>query len=63
MEIKELPSFSGDNCHRDIANVNKGQSGNYAKQFFRPPNIYMCCNGEEKQLTNDEYEDLLNHLC
>jgi len=63
MTIEETPSFSGDTCHRDILNVTKGQSGNYAKEYFRPPNIFMCCDGVEKQVTEDEYVELLNNLC
>ena len=63
MEIVELPSISGDDCHVDIRNVSARASGNYAKTYFCPPNIYMCCDGNEIQLTTAQYEDLLNNLC
>ncbi len=63
MELEATLSYSGDDCHMEILNVNKGPSGNYAKKYFRPPQIFMCCEGEEKQLSLEEYEDLLNHLC
>lgn len=63
MIIEHTPSISGDDCHVDIKNVNKKQSGNYAKANFRPPAIFMCCDGVAMQLAEHEYEDLLNNLC
>lgn len=57
------PSDSGDLCHYDIRGLSNGKSGNFAKSYFKPPNLYMCCNGNELQITSEQYEDLLNNLC
>ena len=63
MQLGVTPSGSGDDCHRDITNVTNGQSRKYAKNHFRPPSVFMCCDGEERELNIEQYEDLLNNLC
>lgn len=63
MNIENTPTESGDDCHRDILNVTNKVSGNFAKKHFKSPSIYMCCPDGVKQLTQEQYEDLLSNLC
>lgn len=63
MEIANTVSESGDECHRDIMNVEDKYALKYAPARIKPPTVYMCCDGVEIQLTQVQYEDLLNNLC
>jgi hypothetical protein len=63
LKIEEEESISGDKCHRDLLNVPNGVAGRFFAKHFKPPNIYMCCDDKEVELTPKQYEDLLNNLC
>lgn len=63
MQLSNTVSVTGDMCHRDILNINDNDAGRYVKANMRPPSIFMCCDGNEKQLTVEEYQDLKNNLC
>lgn len=63
MDIINTTTESGDDCHRDILNITNTVAGNFAKEHFKSPSIYMCCPSGVKQLTTEQYEDLLNNLC
>jgi len=63
MTLVEEPSNTGDKCHIDIREVKDNKAGNFAKSYFKPPNIFMCCSGEETKITSEQYSNLLNNLC
>lgn len=63
MSLTDEQSDSGDKCHRNIRNVGKSASQKYAREHIKSPNIYICCNGDERQLTKGEHEDLKNLQC
>lgn len=63
MEIVEELSDSGDECHRDLRNIKDKHSQKFAKNNFRPPDLFICCNEQATQITSEQYADLKNNLC
>lgn len=62
-QLENTESESHDFCHYDIVNTPKNASQKVAKGHIKAPNVFMCCDGQEFQLTQPQYEDLLNNLC
>lgn len=63
IEIIQSDSDKGDKCHHDIVNFKDKLTDKFSQKYFQPPNIYVCCNGEEKRLGYKEFIILNQYKC
>jgi len=52
----------GDFCHRDIVCVDDKNSKKFAKDYFVPPNIYVCYDGNFYEINEIQYRKLLEFI-
>ncbi len=49
-----------DKCHVDIQNISDDKREEFANIYCKPPNIYICIEGEEVPLDEPEFRNLKN---
>lgn len=58
----QTDSLTGDTCHYDIYGIVKDKGKPYVEGFCRKPNMYICVDGESKQIVSDEDHELMAEL-
>lgn len=62
VSLEKTLSDSNDDCHIDICGANEKKCKDFAKSYFKYPNIFVCCKGTIINLTNENIENLNNFI-
>lgn len=44
-----------DICHKDIVGIPKEKAEEFADKFCKPPNVFVCINGEEQEISQEQF--------
>jgi len=55
--LEHVRSSTGDDCHVDVVDLSNEQAKNYFKEYFKPPNVYICGGDRAIQLTQDQFQN------
>jgi hypothetical protein len=44
-----------DICHKDLIKISEEKAEEFANKFCKPPNVYICIEGEEKQISPEQF--------
>ena len=59
-KIEPTDGGNGDLCHYDVFDSKRKGQESFAKDFFKPNNIYKCINGNSSLVSNDELSFFYN---
>jgi hypothetical protein len=61
LKYEQSESDKGDFCHYDIKGFKDKRDSvadSFEKDFCKPPNIFICENGQPRNITDDEHLNL-----
>lgn len=61
-KIENTKSDSGDDCHKDIIGVDDKDTKKFVKDYFKSPNIFVCCKNEVIQVGELECQKLKDFI-
>ena len=59
-EITVTPSFSGDDCHRDIIKTTPKGERRFVLDYCKVPNIYYETDEDDMPMSEEVYSDIEN---